>query len=120
MAFLGVENNLPQFFIAVDFNADSIKNNEERNAREYQKVIESGMAKEVSKNVLVSTVPNLPMQFYCALIDNTMYIMDEALGNKLIRVAISRSRPATSVLPLWQRALRSLAVWSSTSSRWPT
>lgn len=85
LAFLGMENNLPQFFIAVDFNADSIKNNEERNAREYQKVIESGMMKEVSKNVLVSTLPNLPMQFYCALIDNTMYIMDEALGNKLIK-----------------------------------
>lgn len=85
LAFLGMENNLPQFFIAVDFNADSIKNNEERNAREYQKVIESGMMKEVSKNVLVSTLPNLPMQFYCALIDNTMYIMDEALGNKSIK-----------------------------------
>ena len=85
LAFLGMENNLPQFFIAVDFNADSIKNNEERNAREYQKVIESGMMKEVSKDVLVSTLPDLPMQFYCALIDNTLYIMDEALGNKLIK-----------------------------------
>lgn len=85
LAFLGMNNNFPQLFLALDFNADSLKNNEERDAREIKKLVESGQFKEISKNLLVSTMSNLPEQFYFGLIDNTVYFMNESMGRKLIK-----------------------------------
>ena len=105
VAFVDIVGKQPQYLVAIDCNADSLKNKKERYDQMTQKYIESGMFKKVSENVLVATIPNSPVQVYMVAADNKMLVLDESLykqivkGDKLVALAKNyNSNPLSSII----------------------